>query len=119
MQAVGKVYTLSLEFQHGDERLTGARIEPSDVDISDLIATCITVSTVATPFNLQVHSCFSLNSLQEGGGTQGAAPLLMEVRSRLSCRLALTSELDQLKSRFTVNKIEVSLFPSQWIDSYM
>ncbi len=50
--------------------------------------------------------------LQEGGGTQGAAPLLMEVRSRLSCRLALMSELEHLKTRFTVSKIEVcSLAP--------
>jgi hypothetical protein len=46
--SASKTYTLTLEFQHGDERLTGAHIEPSDVDISDLTATCITVSASHT-----------------------------------------------------------------------
>lgn len=41
--SASKVYTLTLEFEHGDERLTGAHMTPADVDVSDLIQSFITV----------------------------------------------------------------------------
>jgi len=41
-----KAYTLTLEFEHGDERLSGAHITPADVDVSDLVTSFISVSSL-------------------------------------------------------------------------
>ena len=49
----------------------------------------------------------SWHDWQEGEGTRGVAPMLVEVKARLSCRYSLEQELENLKSRFVMSIFEV------------
>ena len=90
-----KAYTLTLVLGQGhDVGFSEMRLDPADVDVTDL----------------------EMSWLSEG--TAGSfAHLLQEVRNRLSCRLALEAELAALRSRYTVDvseeggAIDISISP--------
>ena len=90
-----KSYTLTLVLGQGyDIGFSEMRLEPPDVDVTDLEVSWFS----------EQHS----NSL---------AHLLQEVRNRLSCRLALEAELATLRSQYTIDlseeggAIDISISP--------